>query len=74
MLIVQMSDGRHVNLAASRHGTAAARMERAAAGSLEGAGDRAFDRDQALPGGLAQAWHGPQEVDGVRVLGITEEL
>ncbi len=74
MLIVQLGDGGHVNLAASRHRTAAARMERAAAGSLEGAGDRAFDRDQALPGGLAQARHSPQEVHGIRMLGVAEDL
>src|SRR6266508_1739776 len=74
MLIVQLSDGRHMNLAPSYHGTAAARMEGATAGSLERTGDRAFDRDQALPGGLAQARHGSQEIHGVRVLGVAEDL
>ena len=74
MLIVQLGHGRHVNLAPSWHHAAAARMERAPAGSLEGAGDRSFDRDQALPGGLAQARHGPQEVHGVGVLGVAEDF
>src|SRR5215207_3209370 len=59
MLIVQQSDGRHVNFAAAWHHAAAARMERAATGSLEGAGDRAFNCDQVLPGSLTQARDSP---------------
>src|SRR5687768_10344942 len=74
MLIIQLGEGRHMNLAASRHHAAAARVERAPTGSLKGAGDRSFNRNQALPRGLAQAWHCPQEVHGVRVLRVAEDL
>src|SRR5688572_18894462 len=74
VLIVQVGDGRHVNLTAARHHAAAARMERTATGSMEGAGDRSFNRDQALPCGLAQPRHGPQEVHSVGVLGVAENF
>src|SRR5688572_22878623 len=74
MLIAHLGDGRHVNLASSRHHAAATWMERTPAGSLEGTGDRSFNRDQTLPRGLAQARHRPQKVHGVRVLGVAEDL
>src|SRR6266540_2030351 len=74
VLIVQLSEDWHVNLTSSRHHAAAARMEWAPAGSLEGAGNRSFNSDQALPRGLAQAWHGPQEIHGVGVLRVAQNL
>src|SRR5215208_7148603 len=72
VLVVQLSEDWHVNLAPPGHHTAAARMERASAGPMEGAGDRSFDRDQALPGSLAQTWHCPQKIHRVWVLGVAE--
>src|SRR5688572_10748150 len=72
MLIVQVGDSRHVNFAPARHHAAAARMEGAPAGSFEGTGDRAFDRDQALACGLTEPRHCPQEVHRVGVLGVAE--
>src|SRR6266516_3303880 len=74
MLIVQLSQDRHMNLAPSLHCAAAARMKWAPTGSLEGTGNRSFDRDQTLPRGLAQARHSSQKIHGVRVLGVTEDF
>ena len=74
MLIVQLGDSWHVNLAPSWHHTAAPRMERAPGGSLEWAGNRTFNCDQALTRALAQTRHRPQEVHGVRVLWVAEDL
>src|SRR5215212_3156396 len=74
MLSIQLSKGRHFNLAPPCHSAAAAWMERAPTRSFEGAGDRSFNRDQALSRGLAEARHGSQEVHCVRVLGVTEDL
>src|SRR6188474_3729588 len=74
MLIVQVGEGWHVNLAPTRHHPTTARMERTPTGSLERAGYRAFNRDQALSRGLAQTRHRPQEVHGIGVLGVAEDL
>src|SRR5688500_2899648 len=74
MLIVQVGDSRHVHFAAARDHLTAAWMEWTPAGALERTGDRALDRDQALPRSLAQARHRPQEVHGVGVFWIAEDL
>src|SRR5215212_11734961 len=49
-------------------------MERAPTRSFEGAGDRSFNRDQALSRGLTEARHSSQEVHRIRVLRVTEDL
>ena len=49
-------------------------MEGASAGSLEGTGNRTFNRDQVLPSGLTQARHSPQKVHCVRMLGVVKYL
>src|SRR6185436_7815074 len=74
MLIVELCDRRHLNLAPSRHRAATTRMKRAAARSFEGAGDRSLDRNQTLSGGLAQTWDCPQKIHSVWVLGVAEDL
>src|SRR5215207_1968148 len=74
MLIVKVSEDWHVNLASARHHPAAAWMEWTPTGSLEGTGDRAFDRDQTLPRSFAKAGYRPQEVYSIGVLGVSEDL
>src|SRR5215203_6771360 len=74
MLVIQLSKGRHLNIAPSLHRTTTARMKGTSAWSLERAGNRTFNRNQTLPRGLAEARHSSQEIHSVRVLGVAEDL
>ena len=74
MMIIHLGDSGHNHIASSFHRAAAARMKRASAGSIEGTGDRPFDRDQALSRGLSQARHRSQKVHSVWMLGIAQDL
>src|SRR5262245_37216983 len=74
MVLVDPGHRGHLRVAAAGHEFGAARVERAARQAYERPGDGALDGHQALPGGLAKPRHGLEQINGVGMLGIIQNL